>query len=122
NAAPFRPAAEFFMRTDTPRTVYLKDYQPPAWLVDKIDLLVRIFDDRTLVNSVTCYRRNGDTDVLALNAEHMKITSVRCAGRKLPFEYDGRILTLEAPDDEFALEIACEIDPASNTRLEGLYK
>ena len=30
------------MRTETPNTIYLKDYAPPAWLVDTVDLHVAI--------------------------------------------------------------------------------
>ena len=32
------------MRTETPQTIYLKDYTPPAWWVETVDLRVAIHE------------------------------------------------------------------------------
>ena len=46
------------MRTDTPVTLFLKDYAPPAWLIDSVDLHVAIFDGHAEVKSRLACRRN----------------------------------------------------------------
>jgi uncharacterized membrane-anchored protein len=39
------------VRDAQPKTVYLSDYSPPAWLVDGVDLTVRLHPSRTRVTS-----------------------------------------------------------------------
>ena len=39
------------MRTETPPAIYLKDYTPPAWLVDTVDLHVALHDGHTEVRA-----------------------------------------------------------------------
>lgn len=112
------------MRTDTPKSIYLKDYQPPAFLVDHLDLSFRIHDDRTEVVSRAQYRRNPEgRGPLRLNGEHLKLMSLRIDDADYAdYETDDVSLTLNPPSDAFLLEVTTEIDPASNTRLEGLYQ
>ena len=40
------------MREPAPRTIYLKDYTPPAFLISAIDLDVDIREDHALVSVV----------------------------------------------------------------------
>ncbi|MBI4031094.1 MAG: aminopeptidase N [Proteobacteria bacterium] len=111
------------MRTDTPKTIRLEDYAPPLYRAQHADLTFRIFDDRTIVRSVTKYKKNhkGKEDLI-LNGEHMKLLSVSLNGKKPEHKKSEKFLTLPCPGNEFTLEIETEIDPAANTRLEGLYK
>ncbi len=111
------------MRTDTPKTIYLKDYQPPRYLVRHVELTFRIFEGRTLVHSRAEYRKNHDGhEPLVLNGEHMKLISVRVDGKDIKnHTYDEKHLTLPCPGETFLLEIETEIAPEKNTRLEGLY-
>lgn len=46
------------MKTDTPPAVYLKDYTPPAWLVDTVDLDFVIAAGATTVTATLAMRRN----------------------------------------------------------------
>ncbi|MBS1216058.1 MAG: hypothetical protein H6R20_1032, partial [Proteobacteria bacterium] len=39
------------MRDPAPQTVYLKDYAPPAFLIDTIDLDIDIRDDHAIVRA-----------------------------------------------------------------------
>ncbi|HEY8192163.1 MAG TPA: M1 family aminopeptidase, partial [Alphaproteobacteria bacterium] len=113
------------MRTDTPpKAIYLKDYTPPHWRAEHVDLSFRIFEEKTLVRAITKYRKNHKgNSPLILNGEHLKLLSVKIGGKTPDHEVDDKSLTIHAlPGDEFTLEIETEIDPASNTRLEGLYK
>ncbi len=117
------------MRTDTPQTIHLKDYQPYAYLIEHVDLTFKIFEERTLVHAVSRFRkREAGTEMpVVLNGEHLTLKSVTLDGRLLDdgtdYSVDDKLLTLPASaTDEFTLEIETEIDPAANTRLEGLYK
>ncbi|HTK85662.1 MAG TPA: aminopeptidase N [Patescibacteria group bacterium] len=110
--------------TEKPKTIYLKDYKPPAWLALHNELTFHIFEDKTIVRAKTRYKRNHK-DVeqpVVLNGEHLKLLSLTVDGKKIKYKLDDKSLIFDAPDDEFLLEIETEIDPASNTRLEGLYK
>ena len=46
------------MKTDIPQTVYLKDYTPPAFLVDTVDLDFVIETGSTTVTATLAIRRN----------------------------------------------------------------
>jgi aminopeptidase N len=46
------------MRTETPHAIYLKDYTPPAWLIDTVDLHVAIHDGHAEVRARLVCRRN----------------------------------------------------------------
>ncbi len=116
------------MKTDTPQTIYLKDYQEPAYTAQHIDLDFNISEERTLVTAKTQFKktRAGD-ETLVLNGEHMVLKAVSLDGKILEndkdYTLDETSLTILAPSfDEFTLEVATEINPAANTALEGLYK
>jgi aminopeptidase N len=47
------------MRTETPQTIYLKDYTPPAWWVETVDLRVAIHDGYAEVSARMTCRRNA---------------------------------------------------------------
>jgi aminopeptidase N len=44
----------------TPSTIYLKDYQPPAFLIDAVRLRFELHETETLVTSVLTVRANPD--------------------------------------------------------------
>ncbi len=111
------------MRTETPKTIYLKDYQPPRYLARHVDLTFRIFDGRTAVVSRVEYAKNHKgTEPLVLNGEHISLKAVRLNGQDTTnYTHDDKTLTLPCPGEAFTLEIETEIVPEKNTRLEGLY-
>jgi aminopeptidase N len=111
------------MRTDTPKTIYLKDYTPPAYEVHHVDLDFQIFEGKTIVTSRTQYSRNNDTNVpLFLNGEHMKLLSIKLDGEVPDFNaHDDGISIPQMAKEDFTLEIVTEIEPEANTALEGLY-
>ncbi len=114
------------MRTDTPKTIYLKDYEKPAYQAHHVDLTFKIFEDRTIVHATTTFKKNHD-GALVLNGEHQVLKSVSLDGKLLDdgkdYTVDDNSLTIPTSgSDEFTLDIETEIDPAANTRLEGLYK
>ncbi|OYX28863.1 MAG: aminopeptidase N [Hydrogenophilales bacterium 32-62-9] len=116
------------MRTETPVTLYLKNYAPPAWLIDTVDLHVAIFEDYAEVKTRLACRRNPAalTGALVLYGEALELMSVTLDGAALdPARYtcaDG-LLTIAAPlPDMFQLETTVRIHPDQNTQLSGLYR
>lgn len=112
------------MRTETsPKTIYLKDYKAPDYLVEKVDLTFQIQDGVTTVTSKAIYKRNGDgQEPLILDGEHMELVSVKMDGKDTPYDKTDATLVIQNPSANFALEIVTKFDPAKNTALEGLYK
>ncbi|MCB9995696.1 MAG: aminopeptidase N [Rhodospirillales bacterium] len=117
------------MRTDTPKTIHLKDYEPPHYHVEHIDMTFKILEDHTVVFATSRMKRaaNGTDKPIVLNGEHLVLKGVKLDGVLLrdgdEYSIDEKFLTIPCPaQDEFTLEIETEIDPGANTRLEGLYK
>jgi len=116
------------MREPQPKSIQLKDYAPPPFLIDSIDLDVDIRDDHALVKAVLAVRRNplGDKTVssLALDGDELELVSVSL--ERSPLERNQYLLTPEkltiaGVPDAFSLETVTRIVPQKNTRLEGLY-
>lgn len=107
-----------------PKTIYLKDYYPAPYRAEHISLLFELFEEKTIVKSTVSYLKNADSkNTLVLNGQGQVITSVELNGK--PFS-DYRLIDNEMMIDnaaeKFTLTITSEIDPASNTALEGLYQ
>jgi len=116
------------MSTERHKTIYLKDYIPPSYLVSTVDLCFELDETATLVHSRLRMRRNkqvaDEASPLELNGEHLKLNSVSLDGRTLSddeFVYDGRMLSVTQTPDQFTLEVETMINPKENTALEGLY-
>ena len=120
------------MRTETPNTIHLKDYTPPAWLVDTVDLHVSIHQGYAEVRARLACRRNpqGAGGALVLDGEELALQAVSLDGAALaPARYTlgDDTLTIvgegSAPlPDAFVLETVVRIEPDTNTHLSGLYR
>jgi aminopeptidase N len=109
------------MRTDTPKTIFLKDYTPPAYHVVHVDLDFQIHDGRTVVSAKTQFKKNTGGD-LFLYGEDLKLISLKLNGADVKADITASGLTITSPlPDTFTLECVNEISPETNTRLEGLY-
>ncbi|MBV9991815.1 MAG: aminopeptidase N [Alphaproteobacteria bacterium] len=108
------------MRTDEPRTIALKDYQPPAYRIAEVGLTFALDPQTTRVTSVMTMTRLAHAP-LVLNGEHLKLVSVKIDGAAVDHVKDDETLTIASTPDAFTLEIVTEISPANNTALEGLY-
>jgi len=117
---------------DTARypTTYLKDYKPPAYLVDSVRLRIELDPARTRVHSQLILRRNPDADdapnaPLVLNGRDLDLESVSLDGRMLDLSSECHVesecLRIEQLPDECSLEITTATNPEDNTCLEGLY-
>ena len=116
------------MREPAPKTIYLKDYTPPAFLISTIDLDVDIREDHALVRATLALARNpkaADAHApLVLDGEEIELVSVALDGWTLaPGEYalaEESFCIAKVPE-RFTLETVSRIHPSRNTRLEGLY-
>ncbi|HEV2523582.1 MAG TPA: aminopeptidase N, partial [Gammaproteobacteria bacterium] len=116
-----------------PKTIYLKDYQPPLYQIASIDLNFDLYDDKTLVHSTLVCQLNKahpgyqekNPRTLILNGEKLVLDAILLDGRTLsPSEYqvDLKFLTLFNVPEHFRLEIKTEIYPDKNTELAGLFR
>jgi aminopeptidase N len=116
------------MRDATSRTIRLKDYAPPAFLISMVDLDFDIEDTHTTVHSVLCMQRNASAGTpnapLVLHGDEFELVSVSLNGRLLgagEFFVDAESLTIPSVPDTLTLAIVNRIKPQENTKLEGLY-
>jgi aminopeptidase N len=100
-------------REPTPKTIHLKDYAPPAFLVPHVELDVDIRDDHALVKARLQVKRNAGSGPLLLDGDELELVSVSLDGRTP--------LTIHDVPDAFTLETVTRIVPQKNTKLEGLY-
>ena len=75
------------MRTDTPQTIHLKDYQPSPYLIDTVDLTFALDPSRTRVRSILNLRPNpkwsGNERVLQLDGEQLELVAIKLNGNSL---------------------------------------
>src|SRR5260370_36876072 len=109
------------MREPQPRTIYLKDYTPPPFRVDDVDLDVDIRDDHALVRARLDIRRNVGTGPLILDGDELELVSLSLDGRAPRHEVTPERLTVYDVPERFTLETLSRIVPQKNTKLEGLY-
>jgi aminopeptidase N len=112
------------MKTDTPATIYLKDYTPPAFLVDTVDLDFSIETGFTVVTATLAMRRNPALarQPLVLDGEDLETMAVSVDDREVPFQVTASSLTLDNLPDSFTLRTVVRIQPDGNTRLSGMYR
>ncbi len=116
------------MRDAMPGTIYLKDYQPPAYWIEKTDLSFDLHEDHALVTSSLQCRRNADRGAdaeLKLHGEKLELLEVAIDGRVLSadeFSVSPEALTIPSVPENFVLQCKTRIKPQENTALDGLYK
>lgn len=116
------------MRESNLKTIYLKGYTPPDFLIDRIDLQIELEEENTRVVSHLYVRRNPEAHTifpLVLDGEGVSLEGFRLNGRMLEnTEYrlcEENLTLLDPPEGHFQLEIVTRICPKANTELEGLY-
>ena len=117
------------MRTENAPVIRLEDYQESPFLIDRVDLDVRLHPTATKVTATLALRPNpkGNTDApLVLDGDELVLKGLALDGRALPveeFEATAQGLTIaQPPRQPFTLTIETEIDPTANTKLMGLYR
>jgi aminopeptidase N len=117
------------MRTEQARPVRLKDYRPPDWLVETVELDVSLHATATRVRAALRLKPNPQAQAPApvvLDGEDLKLTAVSIDGEVLkPDRYaaTGDQLTIpQPPHRPFVLQVETVVDPSANTQLMGLYR
>ncbi|MGR9107613.1 MAG: aminopeptidase N [Gammaproteobacteria bacterium] len=118
------------MRDANPRTTYLKDYRPPDYRIDWVDLRFELSPGATLVQTRMKLRKNSPSvqgyAPLRLDGEDLELVEVHLDGKTLgEKDYEitpDALLIPGVPQGRyFLLEIATRINPEANTNLEGLF-
>jgi len=116
------------MKTEEPKTIYLKDYTAPDYLVDDVALEFDLGESETRVTSRLSLHANpergSEKHPLLLLGEDLSLNALRLDGKDLgPDAYDRTDSSLEIADvpERFTLEIETLVRPNANTKLEGLY-
>ena len=109
------------------KTIHLSDYQPYPYLLDRVALIFDLAPNATRVKASLQFAPNparpGKLD-LHLDGEQMRLVSARIDGLPITAKPTATALTIPAadlPNGPFTLETEVQIDPASNTSLDGLY-
>ncbi len=116
------------MRDAQPRTIYLRDYEPPAFHVPRVELHFDLRDEGTIVDARLHFeRREGavpdaplelfgvDLETLAMSLDGAPLSDERQTR-------DGEVLRLRDMPASGVLETRVRIQPQDNTSLEGLYR
>ena len=115
------------MRDTAPQPVYLDDYQPPPFLVDRVALRIVLDPRDTRVHAEIAFRPNpaaAPGQPLRLDGEGLTLIAAALNGRALGVTPDAGGLTVPAdalPGGAFTFTSQVAIAPADNTALEGLY-
>ena len=112
-----------------PQPVRLADYQPPAYLIDTVDLAFELGAEDTRVKSRLSIRRNPAVSergaALHLDGEALELVSLALDAEPLganryQFPSEGGLIITDVPD-AFTLDVETRVAPQSNTALSGLY-
>lgn len=105
-------------------TIYRKNYQPPVFSIEKIDLDFDLYDDHAMVENHMRLKRQG-LGALHLNGDELELVSIKLNNIPLNegayYRKDNDLVLPDCPD-EFELTIVTRIRPQDNTQLSGLYR
>lgn len=116
------------MRDAQPRTIFLKDYEAPAYAIKHTDLHFELFDEHTLVHSELRFERTEGAAadaVLELNGVDLELLKLAIDGRDLgsdDYELGDECLRICDVPATGVLTSTVRLCPQDNTSLEGLYR
>jgi len=115
------------MRTETPVTVYRKDYQPYPYAIPTVTLAFDLDPETTLVHSTLRIERKADAPAnapLVLDGAELELVSLHVDGKPWPTEQytlDDAALVLSNLPAQATVEIVSRCQPSANSTLMGLY-
>ncbi|WP_293860572.1 aminopeptidase N [uncultured Alsobacter sp.] len=117
------------MPADTAPVILLEDYRPSDWLIDTVDLTVRLYPGEAQVIASLALRPNPAGQpggLLALDGDELKLVSVAIDGIPVPkAAYVAGPQGLRFPNPPpvpFTLTLETRLKPEANTKLMGLYR
>lgn len=105
-------------------TIFLKDYLPPAFAIEKINLSFDLYDDHALVKNKMVVKRLHAGELL-LNGDELELLSIHLDNQPLnegSYRFQNGNLVIKDCPDEFNLTVVTRIRPQDNTQLSGLYR
>ena len=109
-------------------TIHQKDYTPPDYLIETVELNFDLDPGLTRVVSRLSVRANHDrrqgARPLVLDGEELKLVSLKLNDEEIPaqrYQVSEERLAITEPPESFTLEVVTEISPQANTALSGLY-
>jgi aminopeptidase N len=114
------------MRTDTSHAIYRKDYTPPGYWVETVEIGFDLDPATTRVATRMTLTRNpaSKSKTLMLYGEALELVQLRMNGRALgkrDYQLANGILEIADAPDDVVLDIETVIHPDRNTSLMGLY-
>jgi aminopeptidase N len=110
------------------RTIHQRDYTPPDYLIETVDLTFDLEPETTRVLSRLSIRANHDRSggirPLVLDGEELTLVSLKLDGAELSeasYRIEEGKLNIGDPPEAFVLEVITQISPRQNTALSGLY-
>lgn len=108
-------------------TIYLKNYQAPAFLISHVDLAFVLGKEHTVVTTTLSVQRHAlaKHEALVLDGEKITLLSVAINGQTLgqdDYQVTDQRLSINMVPDQFSLEITTQLQPHLNTELSGLYQ
>ena len=115
------------MNVAEPVVVYRKDYTPPSFWIETVELEFDLQPNATVVTARLQLRRNPDSNTpsLTLDGEQLELRSISIDGQPLAegqYSADAHQLAIDQLPDRCLLETEVVIDPANNHALSGLYQ
>jgi len=117
------------MRTETEHTIFLKDYAPTPYFIDRVEMEVEIAPEKSVIHSLLHVVPREGTEPgtpLVLDGDELLLNSVAIDGAPLGLlAYEATPSSLiihEPPLRRFVLETTVTIEPEKNTRLMGFYR
>jgi aminopeptidase N len=117
------------MRTENDQVIYLKDYAPPPYTIEKVALEALIRPDTVRIRTLLTIVPLADTvpgTPLVLDGGELSLRSIAIDGLPLAltaYEATPDLLVIaEPPNRRFVLETEVMVEPEKNTRLMGLYR
>ncbi len=117
------------MRTETEHTIFLKDYAPSPYRIDKVELDVKIGPAFTKVHAFLAVAPQPGTapgTPLVLDGDGLGLDSIAIDGLPLAltaYERTATTLTLhEPPNRSFVLDTEVTLEPEKNLKLMGFYR
>ena len=116
------------MRDARPSAIYLKDYRPPPFRIERTQLSFDLHEDYATVSAqLEILRADGAAadEPLVLHGQDLQLEQLALDGEPLDrsaFSVGAESLTIADVPDAFTLHCVTRIRPQDNTSLEGLYK
>ena len=117
------------MSSEAEKTIYLKDYAPSPYIIERVEIEVDIAPETARVHAWLTISPRPDTAAgtpLVLDGDELALDSTALDGAPLmlsDYEATPQHLTIFAPPQRrFTLETVVKIAPEKNTRLMGFYR